>query len=57
MAIQKPTALPPPTVKLVGPDGAMTKDWYDWFRNLDDKLRKTVEAVNDHETRIAALEP
>jgi hypothetical protein len=55
--IPKPPKLPDPTIKLVNPDGTLAKPFYDYLRDLDTRLRQVIDAVNDHETRITALEP
>lgn len=57
MTIQKQQKLPEPTIRLVNQDGTLSKPFYDYLRDLDLKLRQVIDAVNDHETRITALEP
>jgi hypothetical protein len=57
MTIQKQQKLPEPTIRLVNQDGTLSKPFYDYLRDLDLKLRQVIDVVNDHETRITALEP
>lgn len=54
---KKPRPLPPPSQRLVETDGRMNEFWYRYFQEQDQVIRALVDASNDHETRIEALEP
>ncbi len=54
---KKPRPIPPPGQRFVGSDGMVDKAWYDWLKDWDTAGRKIIDAVNDYETRITALEP
>lgn len=55
--IREPRPLPKPETPLMAPNGLMTRDWYDYFRELDRVTRELVRSNEDHEIRITILEP
>lgn len=55
--INKPQKLPEPTARWSEADGKPTREFYQYMRDLDARLRELIDAVNDHETRITTLEP
>lgn len=57
MIIEKPRKLPPPAQRLVNDDGTMNEYWRKYFEEWDTKMRQLIDASNDYETRITALEP
>jgi hypothetical protein len=57
MTIEQPRKLPPPAQRLINADGTMNEYWRKYFEEWDTRLRQLIDASNDHETRITALEP
>lgn len=55
--IREQRPIPPPNVPLVEPNGLMSREWYDYFRDLDRVTRELVRSNEDHEIRITTLEP
>lgn len=55
--IDKPQVLPKPSQRVIEADGTMNKFWRQYLEDIDRKLRELIDASNDHETRITALEP
>lgn len=61
--IRDPRALPKPETPLMGQNGLMTRDWYDYFREQDRAIRDLITTSNagaivleDFELRITDLE-
>jgi hypothetical protein len=58
MTIRKPQLLPQPQDAWFDPKtGKPTTYFYQYLREADQALRELIDAANDHETRITALEP
>lgn len=55
--IDKPRKLPEPTARWIDPDGKPSREFYQYLRDLDGKVRDLIDVSNDHETRITVLEP
>ncbi len=53
----KPRKLPEPTARWFEQDGRPTKEFYQYLRDVDQKLRELIDVSNDHEDRLTALEP
>jgi len=55
--IRFPQRLPDPAVMWVDPKtGRLTKEAFQYLRELDDAVRKLVTASNDYDRRITELE-
>lgn len=55
--IEKPQKLPEPTARWVDQNGRPTKEFFQYLRDIDGKVRELIDVSNDHETRITVLEP
>lgn len=54
--IKLPQRLPDPFTRMVEADGRLSKEWYQYFREMDFAVRALIAASEDHETRINELE-
>ena len=54
--IREPRPMPKPETPVIDAHNRMTRDWYDWLREMDRVTRDLIRSNADHETRIADLE-
>ncbi|WMT88278.1 hypothetical protein NO932_06615 [Pelagibacterium sp. 26DY04] len=55
--IRSPRPLPDPNIAIIDlRTGRLTREWYQYIREIDTAVRALIDSEADHETRISDLE-